>query len=178
MKFQNAWVNVAHENLTLKLVLFCMSLISLGSFGLATFDHMKDPLVIDRGCNTRTLKTADATRDENEVKVFLKEVISQRFDTGMNASELFINSEEITAKVTEQKELSSRSIEQVVIFRSAAIQGDQATVQTDRIIGVGNVKSVFAFPIIVTLASLTRSSENPYGLKAVRFQEVKAEEKK
>jgi len=89
-----------------------------------------------------------------------------------------MSEEEISAKNTEQKELSSRSIDQVVIFRGAVIQGDQATVQLDRIIGVGNVKSVFTFHILVTLASSTRSNDNPYGLKAIRFQEVKAEEKK
>ena len=178
MKFQNAWVNIAHENLTLKLVLFSMGFISLGSTGIAIYDHLKDPLVIDRGCVSRVVKTSESTRDENEVKSFIKEAVSERFDTGVNPTELYMSEEEISAKNTEQKELSSRSIDQVVTFRNAVIQGDQATVQLDRIIGVGNVKSVFTFHILVTLASSTRSNDNPYGLKAIRFQEVKAEEKK
>ena len=108
----------------------------------------------------------------------MKEAVSERFDTNTSPSEIILSDNEIKNRLQEQKELASRSIEQVTILRSVSIQGETANVQVDRIIGVGDIKSVFNFQLIVTLVSNNRTLDNPYGLKAIRFQEVKKEVKK
>lgn len=178
MKFQNAWTNLAKENLTLKLVLICTSLVAMGSMAIAAHESMKGAIVIDRGCFTQTAKPGNEERSESEIKSFLKEAVSQRFDTQITPSELFLSQDEIRNKTQEQKELATRSIEQATILRTATIQGETATVQIDRVVGVGEIKSVFNIQGIVTLLTSARSTDNPYGLKAIRFQEVKKEEKK
>lgn len=178
MKFQNAWVNIARENLTLKLALFCTSFVALGSTGLAIHQTMKDSIVIDRGCNSQVSPQGNQDRTESEIKTFLKEAVSERFDTNISPSEIILSEDEIKNRLQEQKELGSRSIDQVAILRSMSIQGEVANIQVDRIIGVGEIKSVFSVQMIVTLVSNSRTLDNPYGLKAIRFQEVKKEAKK
>ena len=58
------------------------------------------------------------------------------------------------------------------------LQKDGLTVDADRLISVGEIRSTLKFPLKVQLARVARSEGNPYGLQLSAVEEIKPEVKK
>lgn len=175
MKFTVAWAKVSSENSILKSVVLCLTLLCL-FFGISSLKlALKDPLVVERGCFTKSAPMGDSKRTSTEIEAFITEALSQRFNSQALVQNDFLSDEEQLLRAKEQKDLKNRSLFQRVIVNSVTVDGAVVTVDADRLISVGEVRSAFRFPLTVKIESVARTSGNPYGLVA---SEVRVIEKR
>lgn len=172
MRLTNAWSQVVTQNIVLRFSL----LLVTASLGVMTFVaakiSLRDPLVIERACFTSTLDAKPVAATSVEVEAFVKEVLRQRFDSDATANGEMMAVEEFKFRAKEQEEFSRRQIKQRVVVNSMTRNQDVINVDSDRIISVGNVRSAFSFPLIVTLSTVKRSPANPYGLVVTKISQV------
>lgn len=123
----------------------------------------KNPLLIERGCISRTIAPLNSTVTVSEIQSFISEAIQQRFNTTEKLT-TFLSSDQVIAKNKEQTELSRQSMRQVVIVDKVVVNDKEITVMTDRLIAVGEIRSTFQFPLRVEIEKTDRTEANPYGL--------------
>lgn len=177
MKFTTAWADVAAKNVSLKFAVMFLSLCTLTLTVALVKSALKEPIVIERSCFSKSIATSSAQHTAQEIDAFIKEAISQRFDTEGTQTN-FLSTEESDFRKQEQKDLRSRNIRQTILVTSVKAEGNTVQIDSDRIVGVGQVRSVLAFPMVATISSTQRSHANPYGLILARVSQAKPEEKK
>ncbi|MBK9293311.1 MAG: hypothetical protein IPM57_02535 [Oligoflexia bacterium] len=176
MKFVDAWDSIAKENKNLKILLFSMSLVAI-FLSISTFKAVvKDPLVIERGCYSKILPTQKNT-SEDEIKQFVKEALEARFNFGLSRPS-FLSIKQKELREREQKELNSRNMKQVLVISEVNVQKDKILVKADRLISVGEIRSAFSFPLLVSVESTDRSFDNPYGLVLTEVSSPNSKEQK
>ncbi len=175
MKFSIAWAELANQNLILKTALACLSAsticFSLVSLKLA----LKEPIVIDRGCLSKVAKPGDTRRSSEEIETFVRMALEQRFDTNARPNPDFVTPTEIANRLQEQKELATRQMKQKLVVNSVSVDGADVTVDSDRLVTVGTIRSALPMPLKLKVESQERTDGNPYGLL---MTVVKANEKK
>lgn len=177
MKFNVAWAKVASENHILKFVILCLGGLSV-FFGITALKlALRDPLVIERGCYSKVAKTQDGKRTPEEIQAFLKEALAQRFDSNASVHDGYLSDEESVVRENEQKELQSRKLNQRVVLGNVIVNSGIVSVDADRLIAIGDVRSAFKFPLVVKLESVPRSEGNPYGLVISEVKTVQKGEK-
>ena len=172
MKYTEAWASVVSQNFSLKLVSTILGIVSivLGMINLKL--SFKDAVIIERGCSSRAIQPIKDDHSKSEIEYFLREALSQRFDTQVQASDGLLSPDELKLRDQEQKEFSSRNMKQRVILNSVTESSEGFKLETDRIISVGDVRSAFKFSLLVKLESKVRSLSNPYGLLIVSTKQV------
>lgn len=167
MKFHLAWAQVLSQNALLKFVIFSLTLCTL-VLGVMTLKFsLREPLIIERGCLSQVVRPAPSTEHtENEIRTYLQVALSQRFDTESVADTSLISEGEKLNRKKEQEELKTREMRQRVIINSESvrIQGAAVRLDVDRLISTAALRTDLLFPITLTLASVERTSSNPYGL--------------
>jgi len=164
MRFTTAWANVSIQNVTLKTVAISLSVCVLILSVIAVKLALKDPIVIDRACYSKTLQISNGKHTKDEIDSFLKEALSMRFDSSVTVKPGFLLPPEESVRIKEQTELSQRQMIQRVIFNSSVVKDSVVIVDADRLISVGKVRSAFPIKIQATLLDTTRTESNPYGL--------------
>ena len=163
MKLTVAWAKVISENSILKGVVISLTALVL-FLGVTSLKlALRDPLVIERACFSKVADVVETKRTNVEIEAFLKEAIAQRFDSVAQGSN-YLSTEERNVRDREQRDLQSRKLAQKVFVNSAAMNGNKITLEADRLISVGDIRSAFRFPLEVKIESVTRSASNPYGL--------------
>lgn len=165
MRFPQAWANIAQQNSVLRVAILGVSVSGLLALLISLKFAFKDPLIIERGCfATVTAATSRQEPTKEETEGFIREAISQRFDTDANVQGDFISLDELGNRSTEQEEMKRRNIRQRVVVSTVQKKDDAYAVDTDRILAVGALRSALQFPLIVKLQRTARSFSNPYGL--------------
>lgn len=178
MKFNVAWSETLSQNVILRITILCLSGALVALLVALVKVSLKEPVLIERACFTSVLEKASSERTEKEIGSFLKEALARRFDTDTTGETFMLSSEEVAFREQEQKELKEKGIQQRLIFnRIQKIDGTQVTIDCDRLISVGPVRSAFAFPLSVTIGSIQRSDANPYGLRVIRVKPMENEKK-
>lgn len=177
MKFTSAWAEIAKQNLTLKVALaslsFCAALLALVSLKLA----LREPLVVERACYNRTLKTVDPRRTKEEIEAFVRLAMEMRFNTDAKISAEIVTSSELANRVQEQKELASRQIKQRLVINSVSVDDSEITIDSDRLLTVGSIRSALPLLVKVRVESQERTESNPYGLILTTVKPAKTEGK-
>ena len=178
MKFSLAWANVSAQNVTLKVAVVALSTVSV-FFGATTVKlALKKPLIIERACFSKAIESDSPSRSTGEVETFIREAIHERFDSDGAPLSDYLSAEEVNLRSQEQKELSSRNMRQTVLVRSIKVDADSATLDCDRIISIGLIRSALIFPLTINFATTTRTTTNPYGLQITKISVPKQEERK
>lgn len=174
MKFNVAWSKMAQENAILKFsLLLVAALCGVLAIGISKL-ALKEPLVIERACFSKALATVDSKRTTSEIVSFVEEAVVERFDSQM-VGRGYLSLSEADLKRKEQKDLEARKLNQKVVVRNVSVSESGISVEADRLISVGEIRSAFKFPLAVRVESVPRSPANPYGLI---LSEVKPIEKK
>ena len=118
------------------------------------------------------LATKPAAHTSVEIEAFVKEALRHRFDTDATPNAEFLSVDEFRLRAKEQDELQRRQMRQRVLVNGVTKNGDAITVDSDRLISVGTIRSAFTFPLTLTISSVTRSEANPYGLVLVKVTPV------
>lgn len=164
MKYTEAWANVVAQNLNLKLVSIVLGALSI-VLGMITLRlTFKDSIIIERGCYSKSIAPVKDEHSKEEIKSFLKEALSQRFDSEVQPVDGLLSPDELRLRLVEQKEFESRKMTQKIIINSVNETSEGFMVSADRLISVGEVRSAFRLPLMVKLESKYRSYSNPYGL--------------
>ncbi len=172
MKYTEAWASVVSQNLNLKVATSILGILSL-VLGMTTLKlTFKDSIIIDRGCYSKTATPVKDEHSKSEIEAFLKEALSQRFDSLEKPVDGLLSPDELNLRVTEQKEFESRNVKQRLVINQVTEGPDGFKVDADRVISINDVRSAFKFPLTVKLESKARSYSNPYGLLVVTAKQV------
>lgn len=165
MKLSTAFDGMARENYFLKLVVKSLLLTTALLLGITYNLYDRIPLVVERG--SRGMEIVNATpfsRKATDLKQAIVLMLHARFDSDTVSPELFLNQKQLALRDTEQKDIKARAMSQDVFVRAVTFDKDQATVDIDRIIAVGEVRSALKARIKVTFEETSPNELNPYGL--------------
>jgi len=164
MRITTAWAEVSAQNVMLRLAL-AGSLLSSIAFAIGlVLVSAREPLIIERVCHTKALKTVASSRTKDEIEDFLRQTVVMRFNSEMVVAPGVLSEREEGTRRQEMDDFATRRITQRILLNSITLQGQRAKIDADRILSVGQVRSAFAFPLIVNFVATSRSEANPYGL--------------
>ncbi len=179
MRFPQAWAEIATQNNVLRIAIVGVSLSGALALLISLKFAFKDPLIIERGCYSKIIaKSVNQDPTKEDYEAFTREALSQRFDSDSNVGSDFIGIEELKNRDTEQEELKRRTIKQRVVLNSINKKEDNITVDSDRILSVGSLRSAFSFPLTLEIQKQARTAANPYGLVLIKASARNQEEGK
>lgn len=173
MRYTTAWSNVLSQNLTLRFAVLILGLTTTALAYSAARMSFRPPLIIERGCFSKTVNSGSTEVAPDEMEAFVREAIKQRFDSQAKLFGDFLSNEEMGFRVQEQREFTTRSIGQKVLVNSLRVEGNKVFVESDRLISIGTIRSAFPFNVQLTLSSQSRTYDNPYGLTVLKVTEQK-----
>jgi hypothetical protein len=170
MRFHVALDSLEKENQVLRYSVIGLLFLAVVLCSGILYVSLKDPLIIERACYSKSVSLAKTTPTKEETASFLEIALRQRFDSEASDSN-FLTAEQLTARGREQAELSRQKLTQKVLINKIDVTTDGTlSVDADRFIAVGEVRTVLRFPLKVEIARLDRSQVNPYGLLLINVQ--------
>jgi len=178
MRFTEFWAEILSQNNALKWGLVSVSIISIalatGLISLAT----KEPLIVERGCFDKALSPVSAKQTDEEVDRFVRVALAKRFDTDALDAQVYLAADEYATRQKETEEFSKKGMSQRVIVNSVKVGEKSVTVDADRILSIGKIRSALPLPLVLKLKTTDRSNGNPYGLILSDATLISTEEKK
>lgn len=176
-RFTLAWADIAKENNLLKTLTLSLMGLTL-CLGILTMRlALRDPLIIERSCSSKSLSTVSGARTEDEIQNFLKDAIIQRFNSEGTSNSDLLSIDESNARDLEQAELKRREMKQRVLVNRITKNGETFVADTDRLLSVGSIRSAFIFPVVLEIQSTSRTVTNPYGLVLIKTKSIAADAK-
>lgn len=178
MKFTTAWAKTSMQNVTLKMATLTLSIVAVAQLLVIISMSLKVPLIIERSCFSKPLLTKPLEPTQEEIKSFLSEALSMRFDSAGYLKVGYLAIEETISREKELGILKSKQMNQRVLISEIKIQGNDIFVLTDRLISIGKVKSVLPLNLKVVIQQTSRSESNPYGLIISSVTQIEDKEEK
>lgn len=165
MKFSLSIDALSKENKFLKLItklLFAAVFILIVQ---SIFLYNRDPILIQS--STRGLEIVQPmnfVKSELDIKTATELMLRARFNTETKSSNLFLSDKQKLLREAEQKELKNRNMVQNVVVRQIEISKDQAAVEMDRVIAVGEIRTAIRTKLKIAFEETEPNELNPYGL--------------
>jgi len=132
--------------------------------GLTVYFATKPPLVVERSCDVKILEPSSGKRTPSEVKAFIANALSARFDSDRNKPSLMTETQ-ADLKSRELKEFTARNITQRVFTEEIILKDNGVfTAKLTRLLKVENIRTALGFSIEAKIFEDSRSEDNPYGL--------------
>ncbi|MEI8025266.1 MAG: hypothetical protein WCI18_02855 [Pseudomonadota bacterium] len=176
MRFPTAWADIAAQNVTLKFVIGALSISLVTTATIVAKLALKDPLVIERGCISKSAKKVSVNVTDVEIKGFVEEVLPQRFGTGIDAKSAYLSLPQLKARAIEMEDLRKKGMGQKLVVNSVTIKGDAIRVDADRLVSIDKIRSAFPIILEVLVSRTTRTEDNPYGLLLSKVDNVDRKE--
>jgi hypothetical protein len=178
MRFIDAVNQEAVGRSLTRLALASLSITSLVFALLLAMDLSREPIVIDRACESRLAGVSGAGQTKEEIQAFLEAALRARFETAPPVDpSAYLSQELLVSRAREQDELKTRGLEQRIVFRGAAIDSGRYALEADRVIAAGGARSAIVIRLFAKIASKSRSLTNPYGLVLTALEQQKEEPK-
>lgn len=164
MKFVNAIY--AGENVVKKLwlVIAWLATISTLLFSSTIYLVFRDPLIIERSCESKTVFLKSATITKLETENFIKEALAARFNTDRDKPSLMTEAQ-VETKRKELKELLAKNISQVVFVDQIDLRpSGEFRAKLTRLLKLDKISTALGFEIEAKLFETRRTEDNPYGL--------------
>lgn len=178
MRMTHAWAAVSAQNVSLKLASGLLAIttgvLTVGLIHIST----RDPIVIDRACESKTILPGSVKHTADEISAFLEAALRARFDSSSTGNSDLIALEEIQTRSQEQKEMAQKNMRQRVWMTEHQIDGEKVSLKCDRMLSVGEVRASLPLNLDARMISVTRTPENPYGLRLSDIRVQKAAEDK
>ncbi len=178
MRFSTAWAKTAAQNVTLKIATVLLGIISIFQLSVIAGLAMKDPLVIDRGCYSRTAVTKSGNPTQDEIIGFLNEALPMRFDTNGYIKDGFLAIEETISRERELATLKARQMAQKLIISEFKFDDKDIHIFADRLVSIGKIKSALPLHLKVAIQQSNRTDGNPYGLIVSSVSQIEEKEDK
>lgn len=178
MRFSHNVAKEMFDRSALKLAVLCLSIISLTFSIFLALDVSKEPIVIERACETKLLKEGSSAQTKDEIHSFVKEAVALRFDSQVvRDPSAYMVQDLFVSRNKEQDELKKSGIDQRVIVRSVQLNNDRFIIEADRLVAVGKARSALPMILIARISSKARSLTNPYGLIMTSIDQEKENKK-
>jgi hypothetical protein len=165
MKFSSAVDVMQKENRYLKTLsqILLLIIVCLTIMDFMLYDRV--PIIVETGLRGREiLKATEPQRSMADLEQAVRLMMKARFDSNTQAPELFVSDKELLLRKREQVEMKSRGMEQTVVTRSVHIDKNIATVDIDRLISIGELRSALKAKLKITFEEQSPNELNPYGL--------------
>jgi len=140
--------------------------------------YSRDPIIIQSSTRGREiLEPMTVPRTNLDLKIAVQNMLKARFDTEAHSSELFLSDKQKLLRENEQRDLKSRSMTQAIVIRNVVMSKDQAFVDLDRVIAVGDLRTAIRAKIKIAFEESEPNELNPYGL-VLSLAEVQSNEVK
>ena len=177
MRFIDAVNRDAFGRAVQRLANVCLSATSIVFALMLAMNLSREPIVIERGCDSRVIQVASSKQSIDEIVSFVKSAVRVRFESEPGGDPgLYLAHELQVARQKEQIELKGKGIDQRILVRSVAIEknGD-LTIAADRVVAAGPARSAIPIRLKAKVASKERSESNPFGLVLTSVEEVRGD---
>lgn len=179
MRLSSGIDQLQSENAFLKRVIICLFIAAPVIFMAMAVVIMRPPMIVERTSHgLEIVRNTEFSPTENDIKVAIDLMMKSRFNTDAVAPEIFLNKTQLALRDAEQKDLKSRNLFQSVIVRGIYITKDQAVVELDRVISVGEIRSALKAKVKITFEETSPNELNPYGLLLSLAEPIENEGKK
>lgn len=166
MRFSSAVDSLTKENQFLRGLAKGLLLLSIALLGLVFVLYDKNPIMVERSSRgLEIVKPTALVRSESEIRMAIGLMLKARFNSDAPSPEIFLSDTQLTLRENEQRELKARSMSQNVIVREISISKDQATVDMDRVIALGDVRSALKVKVRIAFQEIAPNELNPFGLE-------------
>ena len=176
MRFPTAWTDIAVQNLTLRLVIAALSFSLITTATIAAKLGLKDPIIVERGCFSKSVNIGTATVTDSEVKSFVEEVMPKRFGTAAEPKITYLSPAQLKSRTMEMEDLRRKGMQQTLVINRVDLAGDVIRVDADRLISIAKIRSAFPMTLDVEVSRTTRTEDNPYGLILTKVSSVDLKE--
>lgn len=179
MRFSSAVDSLTKENQFLRttIKLLILAVLSLGLTVL--FLHNRAPVVVERSSHgLEIVNMTTLTRTEQDISRALQLMVKARFDSGAINPEVFLTKRQMELRQAEQQDMKTRGLSQNVVVRKSQITKDEATIEFDRVLAIGEVRSALKTKIKVAFEEVEPTELNPYGLKLALASPIEQKEEK
>ena len=109
--FQQTALNMIQKS-SLQIALTIMS-VTASAFGIMNiFLNMKDPIIIERGCDSKIAEVQSSSQTKDEIENFIKTAISARFDSFQkNDPAIYLTENLQLVRTKEQSDLKNKNID-------------------------------------------------------------------
>lgn len=166
MKFSSAVDSLTKENLFLRAAVKILGFAVLFLTMAVLFLHEKSPVVVER--SSRGLEIVQMTklaRSEADIQQAIRLMLIARFDSGAISAGIFLSKRQMELRETEQKEMKARGLSQGIVFRGAKVTKDEALVEFDRVLAIGEIRSALKTVVKIAFEETEPTELNPYGLR-------------
>jgi hypothetical protein len=178
MKFTEAQVKEFFERSALKMAVLCLSVIAFTFSVLLALDLSKEPIVVERSCESRILKQSSSNQSKEEILEFVSLAIGLRFDTNPSREpSAFLIQDLYLSRAKEQEDLKRSQVDQRFVVRAVRESDGSFIVEGDRLVAIGRARSAIPIVLKIQLSATGRSLTNPYGLMLISVEQVKEEVK-
>jgi hypothetical protein len=165
MRLSSGIDQLERENAHHKTIIKMLLLIGAALVGILFNIYDKQPVMVERTSHgLEIVRPTEFAVDEAHTKAAIALMMRARFNSDAVSPELYLNPKQLVLRDNEQKELKNRSMYQSVIVRAVTIKNDQATVDVDRVLSVGELRSALRTKLRVTFETEQPNELNPYGL--------------
>jgi len=165
MKFSAGIDGLTKENRFLKTLTKMLLAVTILLLGMVYTLYDKTPLIVERSSRgLEVVRAVDFSRNPEDLKIALQIMLKARFDTEAVSPELFLNARQVVLRETEQKDMKARGMSQRVVVKRVTFEKDQALVDFDRVIAVGELRSALKTKVRVSFEEISPNELNPYGL--------------
>lgn len=179
MRFSSAVDALSKENQFLRTVIKILALTILGLGLTVLFLHDRAPVVVERSSRgLEVVRMSPLSRTEQDIDLALRHMLKARFDTGAISPEVYLSKRQMELREAEQREMQSRNLFQSVVFRKAKVSKDEAVIEFDRLLSIGDIRSALKTTIKVAFEECDPNELNPYGLRLALAQPVETKEEK
>lgn len=178
MKFVNAIY--AGENTVRKLwmIIAWFGVISTLFFFSTLYLVLKDPLVIERSCDSQAISLKSAVTTKAETENYIREALAARFNTDRDKPSLMTEAQADT-KRKELKELQAKNISQIILTDQVELKSNgEFRAKLTRLLKIGTISTALGFEIEAKIFETRRTEDNPYGLILSEVKLVENEVKK
>ena len=176
MRFPTAWADIAAQNVTLKFVIGALSISLITTATIAAKLGLKDPIVVERGCVSKSANIASANVTDVEIRGFIEQVLPQRFGTATEPKAAYLSPAQSKARAIEMDDIKKKGMRQTLVVNSVTVNGDAIRVDADRLISIDKIRSAFPLMLEVSVSRTARTEDNPYGLLLTKVATVDAKE--
>ena len=178
MKFVNAIYAGENTAKKLWLIITWFAVISTLLFSSTIYLVFREPLIIERACESKVMQAKSSTPTKAETESFINEAMSARFNTDRDKPSLMTEAQ-VDIKIRELKELASRNISQVVFVDQINLRSSgEFKARLTRLLKIGAISTALGFEVEAKLFETRRTEDNPYGLILSELKLVESEVKK
>jgi hypothetical protein len=165
MKFSTGVDGLTKENQYLRTLTKYLLVVIALLLGMVLLFSNKDPIIVERDSRgLEVVKKMPFSRSESDLQQAIRLMVKARFESDSVSPEMFLNSKQSILRESEQKQLKAQNMNQAVFVHTIKITKDDALVDMDRLISVGDLRSALKAKIKINFEEVEPTELNPYGL--------------